>query len=201
MRDLRHTLLKAGVSPSATNRYLEELADHRQDIITDLTEAGWSKSEAAQEAENRLGSVDTLAYPMITDPRFRSFVAKAPLLAWLGLPVLVQIVLVASLAALIVFGTRIGAPFDLTTSAASVILTVAPIAIAWLVLHNANRRHAALTWPLIGMTVSVLLGATLHLHTSASDLSVSLSTPDLFELTLYALLAPIPLLHRKTRIV
>ena len=50
--DLRETLLRAGLSPRHSERYLRELREHRDDIAEHLQVTGLSAKAARRQAEH-----------------------------------------------------------------------------------------------------------------------------------------------------
>lgn len=200
MHDLRKRLLASGISPAAVERYLQELSEHREDLVCELRASGMSARDAEAAADRRLGDEATLAQPMLEDPRFRSFAARAPLLFWVGLPALGQAALVGAFAGAVVSAARSGLDLELLTQAAKLLLFGAPVALAWSFSYLAARRHVLTYWPVIGVGLTILMGATLKLEIAPTDVAISLAAPDMLQLAAYALLAPLPLLLRRTRI-
>lgn len=200
MHRLKVRLLASGISRAAVMRYLQELSDHREDLICELTAAGMAPGEAEAAADARLGDLDTLAQPMLDDPRFQSLAGRAPLLVWIGLPVLAQAALVAACAAIIVAAARTGIGSDGLGAATGLLLFVAPVAFGWSLSHLAAGRYVQPSWPMAGIGLSLLVAASLRLQVTSAEVAISLAAPDLLQLAAYAFLAPLPLFLRRTRI-
>ena len=200
MHSLEVRLLASGISPAAVVRYLQELSDHRDDLICELTAAGMAHGEAEAAADARLGDVDILAQPMLDDPRFRSWARRAPFLVWIGLPVLAHAALVAACAAIIVAAARTGLGSEAFSTATELLLFLAPVALGWSLSHFAARRHLQTYWPMAGIGLTLLAGAGLQLQITAAAVAISLAAPDLLQLAAYVFLAPMPLLLRRNRI-
>ena len=80
---LRERLLQAGVAPKRVRRYLAELSDHLDDLIRQQHAAGYSGEDGQSRARALLGSDEELAQGWLTDPRLKSFTARAP---WAVIP-------------------------------------------------------------------------------------------------------------------
>lgn len=200
MLRLKVRLLASGVSPAAVTRYLQELSDHREDLICELTASGTAPGEAEAAADERLGDLDALAQPMLDDPRFRSLARRAPLLVWVGMPVLAQAVLVVGCAAIIVAAVRAGLGSQGFGTAAGLLLFVTPVLLGWSLSHLAARRYLQTYWPIAGSGLTLLMGASLRLEVGSAEVAIGLAAPDPLQLAAYALLAPLPLLFRRTRL-
>jgi len=201
MHELRDRLLRSGIAPAMVDRYVGELRDHLDDIVDELTAAGLPPAEARDAALLRLGAAEHLAAPMLADHRFRSFASRAPLLAWLALPLLAQAGLAALLTTIVVLAARNGLPPGDIGAIAGLLLLLAPIAIGWSLVAGAWRRRTALAWPALGIAATIVLGAALNLQIDPTAIAVSLATPALPQLALYALLTLAPLAGRNLRIV
>jgi hypothetical protein len=179
---------------------MQELSEHRDDLICELRASGMSARDAEAAAERRLGDEATLAQPMLEDPRFRSFATRSPLLFWIGLPSLGQAALVAAFAVAVVLAGRSGMESELLARSAKLLMFAAPVALAWSFSYLAARRHVLTHWPVAGVGLTIFMGATLKLEVAPTDVAISLAAPDLLQLAAYAFLAPLPLLLRRTRI-
>lgn len=84
---LRERLLRAGVRPRTVSRYVSELREHLDDLTLELEAEGFPIEDARQRAYSRLGSIDTLALPMISDRRFHSWAARTPWAVFVLAPV------------------------------------------------------------------------------------------------------------------
>lgn len=98
------------------------------------------------------------------------------------------------LASILVFAGRNGLALKDIGAAASLLLLLAPLAVGWGVAAAALRRRARIVWPLLGMLVTLLVGATLHLHVGVSAVHVTLTAPVLPLVLSYGLLTIVPFL-------
>jgi hypothetical protein len=190
MHELRIRLLASGISPAAVERYLQELGEHREDLVCELIASGMSAGDAEAAADRRLGDEATLAQPMLDDPRFRSLAARAPVLFWVGLPAMSQAALVAALAVAVVLAARSGLESEMLAGAIRALLFVAPLGLAWSFTRLAARRHVLTGWPIAGAGLTIILGSSLRLDIAPTDVAVSLAAPDALQLAAYALLGP-----------
>lgn len=201
MRDLRERLLRSGISAKAVERYIEELQDHREDILIELIAAGMAHEEAERVAMRRLGDMEVLALPMLTDPGLRSLAARAPVLFWIGLPVLVEAVLVLASIVAVVLAARTGLSVASLAGVAGVALFLAPIGLAWCMVELARRRRVRTRLPLLGMGLTLVLGAAMQVDIFHDQIALSLVLPDPVHLAAYAAFACLPFLMREYRIV
>lgn len=211
MRDgftaLRELLLRHGVAPGHVRRYCRELEEHLADIVEELARAGHAPGEVRRLAEARLGSLEALAQPMLADRRWRSVASRMPALAYVVLPLLMEVLLAGSLAALLV-GL---ASLDLVGRAGWLpsVLPLAPVGIGWLVVAAALARRADPFWPAIGLVAIVALGAMIDLQLvlptpeSGGGVAIALTQPDATLLVVSALgtLLPVLLTFFRRRVV
>jgi hypothetical protein len=200
MHELRERLLRSGISPRAVERYIEELQDHREDILIELIAAGLSHEEAERLAMQRLGDVEVLTLPMLTDPRLQSLAARAPLLFWIGLPVMLEAVLVLASVIVVVLTARTGLSAVSLSGVTGMGLFLAPIGLVWCMVELARRRRVRTRLPLVGMALTLALGAAMQVQIFHNEIAVSFALPDLLHLAAYAALAPLPFLMREYRI-
>jgi hypothetical protein len=194
MRKLRERLLRGGIAPASAERYLAELTDHFDDLVDEMIAAGCSPADARVAALDRLGDPDTLAQPMLFNPRFQSRACRHPVLAYLALPLVLQVAVVVVLATLLVIAGRNGLALEGIGAATSLLLLLAPLALGWSVAATALRRRARLVWPLLGMLVTLLVGAALRLHVGGDAVHVSMTAPVLPLMLSYGLLTIVPFL-------
>lgn len=204
LNQLRERLLRAGVKHSVATRYVLKLQEHVEDSMAALEAAGATQEDAMKSTWVRLGDMETLAAPMIADRRFHSWAARAPWLAFLAVPVLVYIAVVACLAYALV--AMHPAWFETNTHFFPVIAAfVAPVAIAWLLAVTAWRQRSPWLWPLLRIGFTVILAAMAQLQVALPALdergaiSLSLTTPSMLHgvLLLMVALAPFGLLRLK----
>ncbi len=201
LHDLAEPLLRAGLSPRHVRRYIGELADHRDDIVSHLLAEGKSPDTARREAERRLGSTDALLLPMLADRRFRSYAARFPALFYLVLPLALQALLVVAgiLALSSAAGTGLRPMIADLGSLLGLLLLSAPVLIAWSTLGAAYRRHAARLWPLLGALCGAALAAALQLSVTppapgvAGQIGLTIVPPALLPLVTLVLLSLLPL--------
>ena len=162
---LKERLLRAGVSPKRVRRYVSELSDHLDDLIRQQKAAGYDGEDASARARALLGSDAELAEGWLTDPRLKSFTARAPWLVFGILPPLALIAgLVAPMTAMIVLAKLGGflpghgtAGSALMRAAAMVLnLSVGP-GVAALLAFIAWRQRLKPVWPLLATALIVLL--------------------------------------------
>lgn len=201
---LRERLLRAGIKHRVAARYVQELQDHVEDSATALEATGATTEDAMKRALARLGSIETLAAPMIADRRFHSWAARAPWAAFLAAPILGYIAVVVCLAYSLVATQPVwletGAIFFRVVAA-----FVAPVTIAWSLAATARRQRSRLLWPLLGIGVTVILAAMAQLqvtrptldHGGAISLSLTMPTLPHGVLLLIVALAPLGLLRFK----
>lgn len=205
MRDpiagLRERLLRAGISPVRVARYSAELSEHLADITDELIASGVPPARAHGAALSRLGDPETLATAMLAQPRLRSLPSRLPALAWLALPLAVELGVIALLAILLVAAGRQGlAP--MAPLIIDLLLLLAPLGIAWSIAVSALRRRTGIAWPLAGMLTTLLAATAFDLAIGSDAVAVSLSGPAPGRLALYALvtITPFFLLHRYRRV-
>lgn len=162
---LREKLLRAGIAPWRVRRYLTELADHLADLTAQEIAAGYDLGEAAMRARALLGDDEELAASWLTDPRLKSFTARAP---WLVFAILPPFALIAGfvipMTVLIVLAKLGGflpghgiAGRGLVRAAAIVLnLSVGP-GVAALLAFIAWRQRLKPVWPLLATLLIVLL--------------------------------------------
>jgi hypothetical protein len=174
LHDLSEYLLGAGLSPSRVRRYVRELSEHRDDLAESLLAQGLTPDEAASEAQRRLGGMEALALPMLTDRRLLSRAGRWPAIFYVFLPLACQAGLaclgVAVLA--IAAGTPLRADIDDLANILALVWLAVPVALSWLTLSAAWRRRSRLGWPVLGAVIGVGLATALQLE-------VTLSRPDL----------------------
>jgi hypothetical protein len=199
MHELRELLLRSGVSPVMVRRYLDELAEHREDLMAELTGAGLTSREAAAEADRRLGDTAALAQPMLADRRFQSVTRRAPMLMLVALPLAAQAGFLALLSTMVVLAVRSGLPPEALGAAAGFLHLLAPLAVGWALLCWIAWHRAPVAWAITGLTATALLGAGLQFEIGASAVAVGLAAPDLLRLALFGSLLLFPYHVRKAR--
>lgn len=84
---LRDHLLRAGVAPRQVIGMISELFEHYEDLECEAIEHGSSPSAARAEANERIGSPDTIARHVLCRPELRCWIYRYPRLARLALPI------------------------------------------------------------------------------------------------------------------
>jgi hypothetical protein len=92
---LRERLLAAGVAPKRVRRYMTELSEHLDDLIRQQQALGYDGEDAQLRSRALLGSDDELAQGWLTDPRLKSFTARAP---WAVIPAMTVATAILALA-------------------------------------------------------------------------------------------------------
>jgi hypothetical protein len=163
---LRDRLLRNGVAPRHVSRYLNELAEHLEDLITEEESHGRDREAAERCALSRLGDIDSLAGTMIARKEFQSWSHRAPwavfflgpFAALLG----INIVTLLSLLAIVeLFGSGSAhlpmlvpgwfQPFY--TAITQFDLFLLPLALGWAISCLAVRQRMNPAWPIVGLVV------------------------------------------------
>lgn len=197
-------LLRAGVRPKTVNRYLAELRDHLDDLTAELEANGLARDAARDRAVSRLGSIETLAVPMVSDRRFQSWTARTPWAVFLIAPVLGYGVIVALLAVALAAATSPGmAPdwFGTVGRATGYFAAfIAPLILAWTLAFLALRQRSRALWPLAGMGLTSVAATLIKLQVNLADpqqggeIALALTMPSIAQITALLLAAAAPLL-------
>lgn len=200
---LRERLLRAGVRPGTANRYVGELRDHLDDMIAELETKGLARAAAQEAALSRLGSIDALAAPMISDRRFHSWTARVPWAVFLFAPILGYAAVVATLAFALASATSPGAVpdwFDMASrTARHVAGSVVPLAAAWLLAFTALRQRSRAMWPLLGMGFTIVVASMVELQIQLpavdqdGTISLALTAPSATQVATLLIAAAAPL--------
>ena len=75
---LSDRLLRAGIAPRHVRRYVRELSDHFEDLVSEEKAGGAGRELAETRALSRLGNDDDLAEAMLARPELRSLAARYP---------------------------------------------------------------------------------------------------------------------------
>jgi hypothetical protein len=180
---LKERLLRGGIAPRRVRRYLAELDDHLADLTEQERAAGHDAVEAAVRARAMLGDDAELAQAWLSNPRLKSFAAKAPWAVFILAPpfVLLLAFMVPTLS-LVVIGRSFSfigphhnaAPAWFQQATAILITTInllLPVLLAALLNSIAARQRLSAAWPLIGIAIIALLGMQIHIGfpTSGQD--------------------------------
>jgi hypothetical protein len=165
-KELRERLLRGGVARQHVVRYVAELRDHAADL---------KSAEAMSDAEviARLGGVDALAESMLAKPQLRSWSARVPWAVY-GLMPVVGLLAAWVVALAILWGgwlaflpnemtpfMRYGGPAaSFGFGVGRLIYFGAPAAAGWAIAWLAVRQRMRMWWPLAGMTIVAVMGAT-----------------------------------------
>jgi hypothetical protein len=190
--ELRERLLRAGVAPRHIQRYLNELADHFNDLRAEEDQAGRSPEDAESAAFARLGGMDELAQAMIAKPEFQSpfhsFCVRAPRAAF-GLAPLMFLVSAYVLASITlatgwaIFLPKSDTPFVPVHGFAIIYFGVgrmlyfwAPVLIGWAIAFVASRERLKSIWPIAGLVLIACIGASAQVHATRTT-TVSTDVP------------------------
>lgn len=201
---LRERLLRAGVRPATAGRYVRELRDHMDDAAAALEAGGLPAPQAREHARLRLGDIDALAAPMISDRRFHSWTARAPWAVFLLAPLLGYAAVVALLAVALALATSPGAApgwFDAASRAARHFASLAaPLAAAWMLAFTALRQRSRALWPLLGMGLTIVMAAATELRVQlpspaqGGEVALALAAPSASRMAALLAAAAVPLL-------
>jgi len=175
--DVRERLLRAGIAPRHVRRYIGELGDHFDDLVSEELAEGSARGAAEQSARTRLGSDEHLAKVMLARPELRSLSARYPwavfLLGPAALPVVALFAAVLAEAALFnvisMFyrsSAHLPPPVWFTESVAAwnwSATHVPPLAIAILLCLMSIRQRMKPAWAIAGVGIACLAGAFQHL--------------------------------------
>lgn len=158
---MHERLLRHGVHPRWARRYRDELRDHLADLADVLIAEGYEPDLARQLARQRLGSIDMLEAAVTADRRALSLAARAPVLAYVAMPLLALVGTIVAIAAILVaLAPQDGALAWLPALGE----WAGPAAIAWAIAMFALGRRARSDWPLGGMVATLVLGAVIDLN-------------------------------------
>lgn len=205
LQSMGDDLLRAGLSPAHVQRYLRELAEHRDDIVEHLVANGATPEMARAEADRRLGSSEALLLPMLANPRFRSLAARWPALVYFAMPLLGQLALIAFGLCLLLLATETPLRANILDlgNALAVLAQAAPVLFAWAIFYSAYRRHASRLWPVAGALSSVVLAVMISITISPAQLarpgeiSVAIGAPALLPLLVLSAMALLPVSLRR----
>lgn len=207
LHDLSEHLLRAGLSPSRVQRYVRELADHRDDLVEDLEAHGRTPAAASAEAQRRLGSFEVLALPMLTDRRFRSRAGRWPAIFYLALPLASQVGF--AFLGLLLLILSASTPLRIAVADLGNILAItwlaAPVLIGWLTLLAARRRRAGLLWPAISALAGAAFATALQLNVTlpqsgmVGEIAVGFTVPAMLPLILLLVVTALPFLFPSYR--
>jgi hypothetical protein len=165
-KDLRERLLRGGVAPRHVTRYLSELREHFDDLISKELSAGHSIETATRSALALLGPEKQLAEVMLARTRFRSWTHRAPWAVFMVAPLaaLISVYLATQVLTVIIvelFGSGIShvpmqVPSWFSAFYSTVIdfnLYLLPLLCGWALSVLAIRQRMAPAWPIIGLSV------------------------------------------------
>lgn len=175
---LRERLLRAGIAPRHVRRYLSELTDHLADLTAEELTRGLSPSDARAAALARLGTTDTLAEAMTSQPHARSFSARAPWAVFSLTPLLLLAALWGLSLCLLKLGwdlflpgasTPFGAepfphtflePRNIYFQLDRALYLGGPILVGWCMTAAAARQRLKALWPVASLALLALFAAT-----------------------------------------
>jgi hypothetical protein len=169
--DVAEQLLRGGVAPRHVRRTVFELSTHFQDLLDELRARGMREEDAAREASARLGA-DAMVADILKRPELRSWMRDRPLLAFAVLPVAAYVALFVIGLALLLGCVEVAEEWSdvpLADSAGLQSLARAALpGIAWLLpaivaavfCGIALTRRSPPWWPIVGVALISLLGAS-----------------------------------------
>jgi hypothetical protein len=183
-KQLRDRLLRAGIAPRHIRRYLAELYDHLTDLRAEENLTSHSAPEAQAAAESatltRLGSIDTLADAMTSQPHLRSFAARAPWAAFALAPIAALAAAWAVGLFILWLGWNVFLPYSATPfvriqgveilvfGSGRLIYFAAPILTGWAIALTAARQRLNPLWPTLGILLVSVLGGASQVHVRRS---------------------------------
>jgi hypothetical protein len=185
---LRERLLRAGIAPRHVRRYLAELSNHLDDLVSEEQAKGRSLGDAEAVARARLGTDEALAEALLARPGLRSASARAPWLVFgFGPIVMLLAVLIGSgflemgllnvhFALTGVGDLREGVGAHLPEWLKSfvwvwnqVIMYAAPLAIAALMFFVGMKQRIADVWIALGVLLAAVAGGFHVIEAGWSD--------------------------------
>jgi hypothetical protein len=172
---LAESLLRRGVAPRHVRRLVAELDAHLRDLVDELRARGLSPEQATLEARARLGSDDRLAASVLARPELQSWVQRRPWAAFAVVPVLSFLaVLVGSMVAFVFLVEGLKSLFGLGPQVWSPLRTLTPLLLTsmlWVLpglaaapyVWLAASRRVSAKWPVVGVVVIALIGATVNM--------------------------------------
>lgn len=180
--ELRERLLRVGVAPRHVRRYLDELSDHLADLTTEEQSRGLSPADARTAAVARLGTTDTLAHAMTSQPHLHSLSARAPWAVFTVTPLLLLAALWFFALCLLRLGWHLFLPGAITPfgnppgphnflEPRNVYFQLnrafylgAPILAGWCMVLTAARQRLNSLWPIVSLALLALLAASSHVQ-------------------------------------
>ena len=172
---LRERLLVRGVAPGHVRRIASELEQHFDDLVAGLCASGMTQEAAESEAKRRLGEEDVLVASILARPELQSWMRRQAPFVFTLLPVVgLALAFVFSILALAGILHIARQWFGVTLASSHALRDIGGAA-RWLAMWGlpfltalsfallALRRRVPLLWPLIGMTLVALIGATTNL--------------------------------------
>ncbi len=188
-RNLREQLLRAGIAPRHVSRYLAELRHHYDDLIAEEHAHGINGPAAHEAANARLGSNDELAASVLAKPELRSITARIPWLVFGILPPLATIMcLVVLLIVMVLVAIWGGAivpdhpqkiPTWFAWFAQGVMLAINFLVIpllGWLLAWAALRQRMKPLWPLLGISLILMLNVHGHFRIEGTRVGADVGT-------------------------
>lgn len=170
---LGEALRRGGIAPRHVRRIIRELDEHRDDLLAELQSQGLPAAENEAEATRRLGSDSAIIASALARSELKSWARRWPWLAFAALPLIAlpMLIVVAlfALSLLVEFaqhrlgnGPVIDSLHGFAAAfVASILWLLPPLCAAGCCVY-ALRRHAPLLWPIIGVVLVSLLGATVN---------------------------------------
>lgn len=173
---LRERLLRAGIAPRWASRLEQEWSMHRQDLVSAAMRRGLEPAAAAGEADALLGDDEALFAQAMARPELLSRSRRRPALLFGLAPLLFLAMLLVGCIAVWVLAIselkswvrpeafRATGWLTATQGWFGLLKWAVPASVAALSAWWAFRHRAPVIWPLTGMLLVALLGASINLE-------------------------------------
>ncbi|MBL8628127.1 MAG: hypothetical protein JNM81_00760 [Rhodospirillaceae bacterium] len=166
---LTETLLRGGIAPRHVRRYISELRDHYDDLLSAARSAGVQPPEAERAALARIGAPDELTQAMLDRDDLKSWAARYPALMFGVVPTLMLAagvgIFVLCLAA-VIFSFRLDEGYSVIPETWRAIVGVGvfgvtyvlPLIVAGIVAKIGLDQRVDARWLLIGIGIVGVIG-------------------------------------------
>jgi hypothetical protein len=173
---LTEQLLRAGVAPTHVRRLVTELESHYESLLEDERARGQPREVAQELARRKLGADEEIVKRVLEQPALKSWGARWPFsFCGVGPTLALAVSSVAAIAAL-VLALQVGGYMDPAASMSSAgvpswlrhgteragLLVIYGLPVLWacLLARYAATRRLRVLWPLTGILLIAVLGAT-----------------------------------------